>query len=360
MDDTKYMVQFNPSDIVSKLQRQKETQNTDAAWKALHHYLGSVNGMHMQHCSDLVEEFASPSKKSNLVIAQGYLHNICILSALISKETHELIKAVRRNPVEQDDVETLAQKVYQDIVKSAAKAPSQDLIRGPSSLDEIAESYWQHLTDIRNYLPHLTKLSEYFKFNEEQKALMEKIQRQGESLIYRNNKMFSPHFQTYKYLFSQELLAFRQESHDDFELTHGITIEYKGLQELETKTDFFNEVVEPLLNNIKDHAYQKESAKKIARVTAKHITHNQRQFYEVVVEDFGRGIKLEDVPFIFEDSFSTKKGRADVNGIGLFGVQHYVEDVYHGSITVNSHFGKGTQFIVRIPVSSCSGYACYQ
>ena len=69
-------------------------------------------------------------------------------------------------------------------------------------------------------------------------------------------------------------------------------------------------------------------------------------FVEVSVSDTGSGISKEDIAKIFEPLFSTKiKG----TGLGLSICASIIER-HNGKIQVNSEVGKGTTFIVKLPV----------
>ncbi|MBI2845997.1 MAG: hypothetical protein HYX86_05570 [Chloroflexi bacterium] len=69
---------------------------------------------------------------------------------------------------------------------------------------------------------------------------------------------------------------------------------------------------------------------------------------QVLVADNGIGIASEDLPYIFEPFFTTKaeKGR----GLGLAICQRVIEE-HGGRIEVESKPGKGTRFVVSLPVS---------
>jgi two-component system NtrC family sensor kinase len=73
-----------------------------------------------------------------------------------------------------------------------------------------------------------------------------------------------------------------------------------------------------------------------------------KQFVEVIFTDTGSGIKEEDLSKLFEPFFTTKpvdKG----TGLGL-SVSHGIIKHLGGSIKVKSTLGKGTSFLVRLPL----------
>lgn len=80
------------------------------------------------------------------------------------------------------------------------------------------------------------------------------------------------------------------------------------------------------------------------------ITKNQG-FYIFVISDNGKGIKEKDIEYIFNPGFSTKFNteNGDIcRGIGLAHVKGIVNDIFSGTIEVNSTSEKGTEFIIKI------------
>jgi len=69
-------------------------------------------------------------------------------------------------------------------------------------------------------------------------------------------------------------------------------------------------------------------------------------FIEVKISDTGIGIPPENRDKIFNPFFTTKK---DGTGLGL-AISYRILENHKGSISVQSTVGKGTAFIVRLPV----------
>jgi CheY-like chemotaxis protein len=73
---------------------------------------------------------------------------------------------------------------------------------------------------------------------------------------------------------------------------------------------------------------------------------------EFRIRDSGPGIPEENIPIIFDESFSTKR-KNTVSGIGLSSVKKIVED-NDGIISVESRHGEGTQFRIVLPAAQTS------
>jgi two-component system sensor histidine kinase PilS (NtrC family) len=75
--------------------------------------------------------------------------------------------------------------------------------------------------------------------------------------------------------------------------------------------------------------------------------HDDLDWCEIIITDSGQGIAQEDRDRIFNPFFTTKTGGT---GLGLSIVYRIIED-HQGTISVDSAPGKGTQFIIRLPIS---------
>ena len=70
------------------------------------------------------------------------------------------------------------------------------------------------------------------------------------------------------------------------------------------------------------------------------------------VSDTGIGISQEHLDKIFERFYVVDKSRnknISSTGLGLSIVKHIVK-AHNGTVSVNSTLGKGTQFIVKLPI----------
>jgi len=77
-------------------------------------------------------------------------------------------------------------------------------------------------------------------------------------------------------------------------------------------------------------------------------TDNQKpNSIEITIQDSGIGIKSKDLPHLFDPFFSTKESGA---GLGL-SITHGIIKEHGGKISVESKLGKGTKFVLELPIS---------
>lgn len=75
---------------------------------------------------------------------------------------------------------------------------------------------------------------------------------------------------------------------------------------------------------------------------------DDKNMVRVEFSDNGKGIPPEVLPRIFDYGFSTKGSEGE--GKGLFNVKTIIEGQHKGKITVESEVGKGTTFIIKLPI----------
>ncbi len=80
---------------------------------------------------------------------------------------------------------------------------------------------------------------------------------------------------------------------------------------------------------------------------------SNENYIEFSIEDNGIGIKESDQPKLFQEFFRAMNKQTRIvsgTGLGLTIVKRIVES-YHGKIKFESEYGKGTKFIVKLPIA---------
>lgn len=74
---------------------------------------------------------------------------------------------------------------------------------------------------------------------------------------------------------------------------------------------------------------------------------------QITIKDSGIGISPEDLPHVFNGFFRGKSGQSMASGHGIgLAVSRQIVEAHNGTITVESELGKGTTFVVRLPISN--------
>jgi two-component system, OmpR family, sensor histidine kinase CiaH len=131
--------------------------------------------------------------------------------------------------------------------------------------------------------------------------------------------------------------------------SHSLVI-YKEYAPESLKVSATKNDLNTLFKNLLDNAikYSKQSNKISIRIEKKGA------LACVQVTDKGSGIAKEDLPNIFEPFYRSDKSRAknEVDGFGLgLTIAKDIVEKYKGKISVMSEIGKGTSFVVNLPVS---------
>lgn len=117
--------------------------------------------------------------------------------------------------------------------------------------------------------------------------------------------------------------------------------DFSDLPKVQCKPNAVNQVFMNILVN----AYQ--SIEGLGEITIK--TYFQDGNIFITIKDTGKGISEENLAKIFDPGFTTK-GVGVGTGLGLSISYEIIKD-HKGEITVNSQVGKGSEFIIRLPIN---------
>jgi two-component system phosphate regulon sensor histidine kinase PhoR len=117
-----------------------------------------------------------------------------------------------------------------------------------------------------------------------------------------------------------------------------------GIAEIDADQNHLSNVI----NNLLDNAVKYSTEKPHIVVT----TRNINDFIEIAVQDNGIGMTKESQKYIFNKFYRVHTGnRHDVKGFGL-GLSYVkaLAEAHRGEISVKSELGKGSVFILKIPI----------
>jgi signal transduction histidine kinase len=92
----------------------------------------------------------------------------------------------------------------------------------------------------------------------------------------------------------------------------------------------------------------KDQPIKTIYISAQEIHHKEGSQVYISIKDTGAGIKEEDLERIFE-AFYTTKPKGQGTGLGLSTAEGIIKE-HQGHLEVKSECGKGTEFIVKLPM----------
>lgn len=111
---------------------------------------------------------------------------------------------------------------------------------------------------------------------------------------------------------------------------------------IETYSNELVQVVLNIINNAIDELieYKRENPKIIIKIVDK------KDYFEILIEDNGRGILLENIEYVFEPYYSTKGKNG--TGLGLYMSQMIMQKQFNSKIEVRSS-KDGTGFMMQVP-----------
>ncbi len=115
---------------------------------------------------------------------------------------------------------------------------------------------------------------------------------------------------------------------------------------------FDRDKLHKIINNLLSNAFKFTPSGGKVSVCTSIVTVKRREYICIKVADSGIGIPEKDLPHVFERFYQSAdpgKLSASGSGIGLHMIKEYV-NLHEGMVSVESKSGKGTEFIVMIPM----------
>jgi two-component system, NtrC family, sensor kinase len=116
---------------------------------------------------------------------------------------------------------------------------------------------------------------------------------------------------------------------------------------IEGNAQQIGQIILNLLINAKDALEEMNIPKKVITIETKSMLENEKRWVLLSVKDNGKGIAEHHLQEIFNPFFTTKRpGKG--TGLGL-SVSLGIAEAHGGTIEVMSEFGKGSEFILKLP-----------
>ena len=285
---------------------------------ALAYFLASYITQSLKTISDKINETSLNQKNEKIVIEAN------------SREINSLIKAYNDMVDKLEESATmLAQSEREQAWREMAK--------------QVAHEIKNPLTPMR-----LTVQSFERKFNPEDPDLKQKLNDYTKTLIQQIDTMSSvaSAFSNFASMPAQqnETLNVVEVVEFSLDIFNEEYLQFESEEEEIITVMDRTQLVRIITNLVKNaiQAIPDEQAEKSIVVTVKRFENN----VTISVKDNGIGIELENREHIFEPKFTTKNSGM---GLGLGIIKNIIEN-YKGTITFETEYGKGTTFIVSLPI----------
>jgi len=285
---------------------------------ALAYFLSSYITKSLKTISDKINETSLDQKNEKIVIEAN------------SREINSLIKAYNAMVEKLEESATmLAQSEREQAWREMAK--------------QVAHEIKNPLTPMR-----LTVQSFQRKFDPEDPNLKQKLNDYTKTLIQQIDTMTSvaSAFSNFASMPAQqnETLNVVEVVEFSLDIFNEEYIQFESDEEDIITVMDRTQLIRIITNLIKNaiQAIPDEQEKKSIEVAVKRVGSN----VNISVKDNGIGIELEHIEHIFEPKFTTKTSGM---GLGLGIIKNIIEN-YKGTITFETQYGKGTTFIVSLPI----------
>jgi len=224
-----------------------------------------------------------------------------------------------------------------------------------------AAEYYTTLSEFAQLFPIMPGLESIAELSARQRKLLNIADGSAQILIYTFNRLFNPLYVAQMRYLDRDIQA-AEPGHARIFQNCQINFYCHSLQPFKTTKDYLTYVIEPLLWNAREHAFDENTKERHVTLRCYAETRDDGQknsdkgfcypakngMYVIEVADSGKGIDAETLNKIFCPGFTTKTDKTVEHGQGLDGVKRFVE-ANHGTITAESEYGKGTIFRVKLP-----------
>ena len=315
-----YKINFTIEDICRELHKFTDAPNLEhVAITLRHHYISALWAV-----NSVASLFFRKSETSTLH-QRAYVSNLRFSALLASEHIDGLLEGVLAGKGE----------------------PSK------SGIERSARNLITVMEKISDYLPATQSILELGELSKKSQQLLNELDFFYNAAFYVLNSAFSPEMQRDSYRLDLDVKNFhRSQSLKAAPLTMGDP----ELVSIETKVDYFSNVVIHLIQNVHNHALNPGND-----IEGRLKDMQFRGWYEinsiddapkkqivVTVEDNGFGVSPRIRERLFERYASTKVDDDSEHGVGLWAAKQFVE-THGGKMWFETELGKGTKFKFTIP-----------
>ncbi|NOQ56170.1 MAG: hypothetical protein GQ477_05195 [Nanohaloarchaea archaeon] len=233
------------------------------------------------------------------------------------------------------------------------------------NLNILSAEFFEGFQRLSEFLPIREIIHDLTPLSEEMNEILNIINASYKLAFYRYNLDLANNFESESYHLNSDLKEYHLstcmeiKSRDVIE-TGIINIERPRINNIETKVDYFGNVILPLISNIRQHAFNTENdiysrqnneEKPFYRwVYVTDYVDEKNKNITITVKDNGFGISPEIKGNLFQRGASTKTDTLTDHGIGLWGAKEFVEQ-NGGTMWCDAELGKNTSFSFTIPYS---------
>jgi signal transduction histidine kinase len=258
-----------------------------------------------------------------------------------------------------------------DALNTLSKHYTQNLTEKEETLKTCAKTILENVKAIDSEKPLEKIILDKSKINNFTKEILTKANSEVEEILKKHNNIFAKKDE--EYMLARQILSYVQKHNESKEIFFNANPE----AELISKFDYFNNIIVPIIDNIRDHAYNPNIINKIdyheeyrrniiqLKINSDFAkkceinTHSDVAEKTIIIkiQDNGFGMTKEIQEKLFEKG-TTSRDEKEGHGIGLHYVKKVLEDK-GGKINFLSYLGIGTLFKITIPYDKKEDYTTF-